>query len=119
MACGSKDKRGATNGVSTPSVTTTTISLLPNLHSFNNFKERSQDFTHTTIKSPAIGHSFNKFGSGSQTFREAEIRCAEESSQQSIPIRRSHSFNEAHCTILHSFNNKGKGTQCFDGFKLN
>ncbi|ESW30945.1 hypothetical protein PHAVU_002G195500 [Phaseolus vulgaris] len=121
--------------VSTPSVTTTTtIISLPNnpsptpnhlphfsgiVQSFNNSEEGKQDFSHAKINSTATGDSFNNLQSGSQSFRKAKISCGEESSKPSrstLPLKGEH---VVHYGTLHSFNNKGKGSQCFNGFKLN
>ncbi|XP_027916605.1 probable inactive serine/threonine-protein kinase scy2 [Vigna unguiculata] len=152
MAYGSNGKRGTTNSdnstqhdnnrgnnhhivnISTPSVTTTTISLpnnnpspTPNhfpqfsgtAQSFNNTENGSQDFSRAKIKSPVTGNSFNNIGSGSQSFRDAEIRCSKESSKQSRSIFSIKQNRAPQGGTLHSFNNNGKGSQCFDGFKLN
>ncbi|KAK7368670.1 hypothetical protein VNO80_10698 [Phaseolus coccineus] len=120
--------------VSIPSVTTTTTISLPNnphptpnylphfsgiVQSFNNSEEGVQDFGQAKIKSAVTGDSFNNLRSGSQTFRKAEIRCAGESSKPSRSILPFKPDHVAHYGTLHSFNNNGKGSQSFDGFKLN
>ncbi|ESW30942.1 hypothetical protein PHAVU_002G195300 [Phaseolus vulgaris] len=135
--------------VSTPSVTTTTISLpnnprrTPNhrphfsgiVNSFNNSEEGIQDFSLATIKSTATGDSFNNSEGGLQDFSDAKIKSTATGDSFNNLGSGSQTFREAEIRCGeesskpsrstlplkgdHLHSFNNKGSQCFDGFNRN